>query len=318
MLLDDPDVLVVLRNLYRVRSATVQEFARLDSLPGERLDEILLALEAGGYLLRDGDRLTPVSPDAAVASTIKKSVEDQQASLAASTALLDTLPLLARDWELGESGSEYAMSAEIIHGHQAQWEAWGRYALLMPPRAPICLYPDLSVLRDIVAPDVTRVRAETGVSTTLRGILPAAVCADPASLPTLELLNAGGMQIRTLSKVPNWIYVDEGLYASVPVTWQEHPPNSILIIRQPSIVAALAYVAETQWALAVPFSVEGEGWEPVLRLLSQGMSDKAIAVALGISMRTVQRRINEAMDDLGAASRFELGFAYSRHQAARG
>ena len=79
-----------------------------------------------------------------------------------------------------------------------------------------------------------------------------------------------------------------------------------------------AYVAETQWSLAVPFSTEGEGWEPVLRLLSQGMSDKAIAVALGTSMRTVQRRINAAMDDLGAGSRFELGFVYSRHQGARG
>jgi hypothetical protein len=161
-------------------------------------------------------------------------------------------------------------------------------------------------------------RVEAGVNTTLRGILPAAVCADPSSLPTLELLIAGGMQVRTLSRVPNWMYVDEGLYASVPVTWQEHPPNSILIIRQPSIVAALAYVAETQWSLAVPFSTEGEGWEPVLRLLSQGMSDKAIAVALGTSMRTVQRRINEAMDDLGAGSRFELGVAYSRREVARG
>ena len=66
----------------------------------------------------------------------------------------------------------------------------------------------------------------------------------------------------------------------------------------------------------MPFSTEGEGWEPVLRLLSQGMSDKAIAVALGTSMRTVQRRINEAMEDLGAGSRFELGFVYSRTRLA--
>jgi hypothetical protein len=88
MLLDDPDLLAVLRNPYRVRSSTVQEFAKLDSLPGDRLDAILLALQAGGYVLRDGDHLTPVSPDAAVASAIKRSVKDQRASLAASTVLL--------------------------------------------------------------------------------------------------------------------------------------------------------------------------------------------------------------------------------------
>jgi hypothetical protein len=318
MLLDDVDVLNVLRNLYRVRSATVQEFSRLDSLPTARLNDILITLEQAGYIVRDGDRITPVAPDAAVAATIKRAADDQRASLAASTALLDTLPLLARDWELGEAGTEYSLSAEIIHGHQAQWEAWGRYALMMPPQAPICLYPDLSILKTLIAPDLGRVREETGVSTPVRGILPAAVCADPESLPTLELLAAGGIQIRTVSRVPSLMYVDEGLYACVPVTWGEHPPNSLLIIRQPSIVAALAYVAETQWALAVPFSTEGEGWEPVLRLLAQGLSDHAIATALGTSMRTVQRRVNEAMDSLGASSRFELGVAYARYETARG
>lgn len=314
MLLDDPDVLAVLRNLYRVRSATVQEFAALDSLPTARLDEILSMLQDAGYLLRDGDRLTPVAPDTAVAA----SVTATHRSIAESSALLEALPLLARDWEVGESGSEIALTAEIIHGHQAQWEAWGRYAMQWPPVNPICLYPDLAVLESIIAPDVARVREETGVTARLRGILPAAVCADPANLPTLQLLVAGGLEIRTLAQVPYWIYVDDGVYASVPVTWDEHPPNSIIIIRQPNIVSALAYVAETQWALAVPFRTEAEGWESVLRLLAQGLSDKAIASALDTSMRTVQRRITEAMDELGATSRFELGVAYERYRVSRG
>ena len=310
MLLDDPDVLAVLRNLYRVRSATVQEFSALVSLPTARLGSILSLLEDAGYLLRDGDRITPIAPDTAVAASVTSAL----ASLAASSALLETLPLLARDWEVGESGTEYALTAEIIHGHQAQWEAWGRYAMQWPPRAPICLYPDLQILREIIAPDV----AQSGLRVSLRALLPAAVCADPASLTTLEQLIGAGVQIRTLPRVPYWIYADAGVYASVPVTWQEHPPNSILIIRQPAVVATLAYVAETQWSLGVPFTTDAEGWESVLRLLAQGMSDKAIASALGTSMRTVQRRITEAMDELGAASRFELGVAYARHQAARG
>ena len=314
MLLDDPDVLAVLRNLYRVRSATVQEFAALDSLPTARLGEILDVLQDAGYLVRDGDRITPIAPDTAVAAAVSTAL----ASLESSTALLGTLPLLSRDWELGESGTEYALSAEIIHGHQAQWEAWGRYALQWPPVAPICLYPDLQILETIIAPDAARVREETGVHTLLRAILPAAVCADPASLPTLELLALGGVQVRTLARVPYWIYVDDGVYASVPVTWDEHPPNSILIIRQPAVVAALAFAAETQWSLGVPFTADAAGWESVLRLLAQGLSDKAIASSLDTSMRTVQRRITEAMDELGASSRFELGVAYARQQAARG
>ena len=70
MILDDPDVLAVLRNLYRVRSATVHEFSALNSLPTARLGMILELLENEGYLLRDGDRLTPVSPDTAVAASV--------------------------------------------------------------------------------------------------------------------------------------------------------------------------------------------------------------------------------------------------------
>lgn len=313
MLLDDPDVLAVLRNLYRVRSATVQEFAALDSLPTARLGEILSLLETGGYLLRDGDQLTPIAPDTAVAASVASAL----ASLESSTALLGTLPLLARDWELGESGSEYALSAEIIHGHRAQWEAWGRYAMQWPPNDPICLYPDLQILETIIAPDVARVRAETGITTVQRAILPAAICADPANLHTIELLIAGGVELRTLARVPYWIYVDDGVYAAVPVTWDEHPPNSIIIIRQPNVVSALSFAAETMWGLAVPFTTEAEGWESVLRLLAQGLSDKAIATALDTSMRTVQRRIGEAMQELGATSRFELGVAYERDRAAR-
>ena len=310
--LSDPDVLAVLRTLYRVRSATVSEFSALESIPRDRLDEILAILEQAGYVSRAGDAITAISPDAAVGAILRREVEGQQASLSAATALLEALPTITRDWELGEAGSEYSLSAEIIHGHQAQWEAWGRYATQWPPIDPICLYPDLTILSTIVAPDVARVRAETGVSTVLRAILPAAVCAVPASLPTLTLLQDAGVQIRTLGRVPNWMYVDDGNYASVPVTWTEHPPNSILIIRHPTVVSALAYVAETHWALALPYSADAEGWEPVLRLLAQGLSDRAIGAALGISQRTVQRRITEAMDALGAGSRFELGFAFGR------
>lgn len=310
--LSDPDVLAVLRTLYRVRSATVSEFSALESIPRARLDEILATLEEAGYVSRAGDAITAISPDAAVAAILRRQLQGQQAALADAGALLESLPTITRDWELGDAGAEYSLTAEIIHGHQAQWEAWGRYATQWPPVDPICLYPDLSILQNIVAPDVARVRAETGVDTVMRAILPAAVCADPASLPTLTLLQDAGVQIRTLGRVPNWMYVDDGVYASVPVTWTEHPPNSILIIRHPTVVSALSYVAETHWSLAVPYSTDAEGWEPVLRLLAQGLSDRAIATALGVSMRTVQRRITDAMDELGVSSRFELGFAWGR------
>jgi hypothetical protein len=163
-----------------------------------------------------------------------------------------------------------------------------------------------------------RMQHDGPVTVNVRAVLPAALCADPASQATLEILMGAGMQIRTLARVPYWIYADDGVVASIAVTWHEHPPNSILLIRQPSIVSALAYAVSNQWQIAEPYPAETDGWAGVLHLLAQGLSDKAIATALDMSMRTVQRRIGEAMTELGASSRFELGVAYERDRAARG
>ncbi|MFG2000320.1 LuxR C-terminal-related transcriptional regulator [Spirillospora sp. NPDC048911] len=45
----------------------------------------------------------------------------------------------------------------------------------------------------------------------------------------------------------------------------------------------------------------------ILRQLATGLTDQATANALKISSRTVQRQVSQAMDQLGARSRLELG-----------
>ena len=45
----------------------------------------------------------------------------------------------------------------------------------------------------------------------------------------------------------------------------------------------------------------------LLRLLATGQKDEQIARALGMSLRTVRRRIADLMTELGADSRFQAG-----------
>ncbi|MEU4485924.1 helix-turn-helix transcriptional regulator [Streptomyces purpurascens] len=45
----------------------------------------------------------------------------------------------------------------------------------------------------------------------------------------------------------------------------------------------------------------------VLRLLYQGLDDATVARRLGVSHRTVQRRVQRIMTDLGVSGRFALG-----------
>ncbi|MGK5740107.1 helix-turn-helix domain-containing protein [Micromonospora sp. URMC 103] len=51
----------------------------------------------------------------------------------------------------------------------------------------------------------------------------------------------------------------------------------------------------------------------ILSLLMTGLPDKAVASQLGISMRTVQRRLRQLMDVSGSATRMQLGWFVARN-----
>ncbi len=67
-------------------------------------------------------------------------------------------------------------------------------------------------------------------------------------------------------------------------------------------------------ALAAPTADERSTAQPtddelaLLRLLSRGLTDEVVAQRLGLTGRTLRRRLRSAMDKLGASSRFEAGF----------
>jgi DNA-binding NarL/FixJ family response regulator len=50
----------------------------------------------------------------------------------------------------------------------------------------------------------------------------------------------------------------------------------------------------------------------VLELLQLGLKDETIARQLGISLRTVRRRIAMVMDEVGATTRFQAGIEAAR------
>ncbi|WP_313810801.1 helix-turn-helix transcriptional regulator [Glutamicibacter sp.] len=51
----------------------------------------------------------------------------------------------------------------------------------------------------------------------------------------------------------------------------------------------------------------------ILRLLAAGQKDESVARALGVSVRTVQRKIQNLQRNFGAASRFQLGAISAQH-----
>jgi hypothetical protein len=50
---------------------------------------------------------------------------------------------------------------------------------------------------------------------------------------------------------------------------------------------------------------------PLLTLMASGLTDGAIARKLGISERTVRRRVSDILAELGVATRFQAGLLLS-------
>jgi DNA-binding CsgD family transcriptional regulator len=123
-----------------------------------------------------------------------------------------------------------------------------------------------------------------------------------------------GEHVRILAEVPFRLVV---MGRSVAATAQSDDvaEDRRLVIRQPALVQALRLLFEGLWdkAMAVP-GLDGQrydrgtrGQRLLLNQLAGGAKDEQIARALGISLRTVRRRVADLLDDLGAQSRFQAG-----------
>ena len=146
----------------------------------------------------------------------------------------------------------------------------------------------------------------------MRGIFPRSLLSVEEDRLFLDELIRLGLRIRIADDVPSWVYADRGVLCALPLNWAEHPPSSIAIVTHPAITEIVSLYVEGVWERAVDYPLRDDGWEPVLQLLARGLSDAAIAQSLDISLRTVHRRISEAMEQLGARSRFELGAAWAK------
>ena len=85
--------------------------------------------------------------------------------------------------------------------------------------------------------------------------------------------------------------------------------------RQHALIGSLTLLFENLWekAMAVPgmdgqrYDVGASDQRLLLGQLAGGAKDEQIARALGLSVRTVRRRVAELLEELGADSRFQAG-----------
>lgn len=125
-----------------------------------------------------------------------------------------------------------------------------------------------------------------------------------------------GAEVRTLSDgFPRLIVFDR----EQAVLSLRGEPMSAVLVRDPSVVDFAVASFERAWSAAVPFpsqtsrrceiqALSDEVKQTIMRLLVDGLDERAIARRLGMSLRTCQRHVSEIMDRLEAKGRLQAGY----------
>ncbi|MEU9235322.1 helix-turn-helix transcriptional regulator [Streptomyces subrutilus] len=154
----------------------------------------------------------------------------------------------------------------------------------------------------------------------VRGVGVRTVCLDsvrgnPQTLGYARWLTGNGGGVRTVPTLPLRMILVDRAQALVPLDPADTRAGAV-VLRLPGAVAALTALFEQVWETSLPLGCdrprdEGTGLTPpereLLRLLSQGMTDRAAGHRLGVSLSTVRRTMAALMERLGARSRFEAG-----------
>ncbi|MFH8476017.1 LuxR family transcriptional regulator [Streptomyces sp. NPDC018000] len=132
-------------------------------------------------------------------------------------------------------------------------------------------------------------------------------------------INAGE-QARVMPSVPVKLVIIDEAYALVSLSIKEADVHNTMLVVQPcGLLSALTALFEQSWQNALPFhgrTTRPGGLPPadrrLLWLLAGGASDDVIAREMGISRRTLFRRLQILMARLGAANRFQMALQAQR------
>ncbi|WP_436496301.1 helix-turn-helix transcriptional regulator [Actinokineospora sp. HUAS TT18] len=136
----------------------------------------------------------------------------------------------------------------------------------------------------------------------------------PEDIEQLRMCVDAGEEARILPNLTMKLSIADRSVALMPASYQDPDPTRRLLVRSSALIDVLVSYWETVWAKATPAIVSGapegglgERDRELLSLLASGMKDRAIARAMGVTERTIGRRLTELMNELGAETRFQAG-----------
>ena len=258
----------------------------------------------------DGGRLAVLPAPALVASLISEQAEVADRSRERLRELAQAIPFLVAsatrpgpgqmdelgglDGELSAGGNALQLLTDLIESSKGDLLWWRPDAWLLPRESAISV---------VVGRAVASGRRS-------RAIYPLRALHEAPEV--LQARARQGEQVRVIDEMPTRMFIIKGTHAVLPepLGYADEPR---LLVRQPAIVGALTMLFERFWeqATALPdldsrrprVDIRGS----LLRQLAAGAKDEQIARTLGLSLRTVRRRVADLMIELGADTRFQAG-----------
>lgn len=147
------------------------------------------------------------------------------------------------------------------------------------------------------------------------------VVSDPVALALVHESIALGEQARVFPEVPLRVTICDDAYAVVTVPGRGEQVRHKVVVRASGLLDSLIDLFECFWRMAVPLVPQGSGddWDladdtsrRLLAYLGAGLTDASIARELGVSERTVGRRVARLQERVGARTRFQLAAQASR------
>ena len=297
------------RVLLRNSGCGLDELATLVSLPLARLREEVGRLVATGLVdLRD-DTVVALPPEQALSRLISDETRRLQSVEQQLEALRGLLPSLSAEHLSSQAPKGDPVALEMVDRRDVvdliRSLSAGSTGDLLWMRPDQWRYPD-GHATDTWVKDLVRAGRRS------QAIYPARVLEEAPDV--IRERAEAGEHVRILAEVPCRLAVLGGSVALLP---QEFGVRSdrVLVIRQHAMIGALRLLFESLWdrGMAVPGldgqldSGAGSDRRLLLDQLVAGAKDEQIARALGISLRTVRRRVADVLDELGAESRFQAG-----------
>lgn len=152
----------------------------------------------------------------------------------------------------------------------------------------------------------------------IRAIYSAEVLDAANGLDIVRACVSWGEEARLLPNVPSiFMVVDDQVVAVVP-PYEVRSARQMFLLRSPGMVEVFTRIFERLWSQSLPVDVDHDRGgdaradQQLLVLLANGLSDRAVARELGISERTLSRRLTTLSQRYGAQSRFQLGYLAAR------